>query len=103
MSLAVLATNAGRPLAATGAFVRDVLAFHPVAAVENDHVVRHAARGWIADERFRELIQIENGDRLFLALQTAVTSAPNDLAIWTANVPTPPDAPSIRTFWPRWI
>jgi hypothetical protein len=26
-------------------------------------------------------------------LQTAVTSAPSDLAIWTANVPTPPDAP----------
>jgi len=62
----VLATDAGRPLAPTGALVRDVLALHPVAAVENDHVVRHAARGWIADERFQELIQIEDGDRLFL-------------------------------------
>jgi hypothetical protein len=30
---------------------------------------------------------------MFLVLQTAVTSVPNALAIWTANVPTPPDAP----------
>ena len=33
-------------------------------------------------------------------LQTAVTSAPSHLAIWTANVPTPPDAPWISTCWP---
>src|SRR5918996_4115726 len=33
----------------------------------------------------------------FLVLQTAVTSAPSALAICTANVPTPPDAPLIRT------
>jgi hypothetical protein len=33
-------------------------------------------------------------------LHTAVTSAPNDLAICTANVPTPPDAPLINTRWP---
>src|SRR2546422_163696 len=36
----------------------------------------------------------------FLVLHTPVTSAPNDLAICTANVPTPPDAPLIRTFCP---
>jgi hypothetical protein len=29
-------------------------------------------------------------------LQTPVTFAPNDFAIWTANVPTPPDAPLIN-------
>ena len=40
--------------------------FTQLAAVENDHVVRDAARGWILDERFQELIQIEDGDRLFL-------------------------------------
>lgn len=28
----------------------------------------------------------------FLVLKTAVTSVPKVLAIWTANVPTPPDA-----------
>ena len=27
-----------------------------------------------------------------------VTSVPNDFAIWTAKVPTPPDAPLMRTF-----
>src|SRR5271170_7019947 len=36
----------------------------------------------------------------FLVLHTPVTSAPNDLAICTANVPTPPAAPLIRTFRP---
>ena len=33
-------------------------------------------------------------------LHTPVTSAPNDFAIWTAKVPTPPVAPLIRTFCP---
>src|SRR5579859_7559522 len=33
-------------------------------------------------------------------LHTPVTSAPYALAIWTANVPTPPDAPMISTFCP---
>src|SRR6266850_4295165 len=46
---------------------------------------------------------IDRAVSTFLVLHTAVTSAPNDLAIWTANVPTPPDAPSTRTLWPRWI
>ena len=38
----------------------------------------------------------------FLVLHTAVTSAPKALAICTANVPTPPDAPSIKNLaaWP---
>jgi hypothetical protein len=36
----------------------------------------------------------------FLVLQTLVTIAPNDLAICTANVPTPPDAPLINTLCP---
>ena len=36
----------------------------------------------------------------FLELHTPVTSAPNDFAICTANVPTPPDAPLIRIFCP---
>src|SRR5680860_394921 len=34
------------------------------------------------------------------ALHTPVTSAPRVLAICTANVPTPPDAPLINTAWP---
>ena len=33
-------------------------------------------------------------------LHTPVTSAPSALAIWTANVPTPPDAPMTSTVWP---
>src|SRR3954467_13276403 len=33
-------------------------------------------------------------------LQTPVTSAPEALAIWTANVPTPPDAPMTSTRCP---
>src|SRR5437773_11869741 len=36
----------------------------------------------------------------FLVLQTAVTCAPNAFAICTANVPTPPVAPLIRTRCP---
>ena len=36
----------------------------------------------------------------FAVLHTPVTSAPNAFAICTANVPTPPDAPLMRTFWP---
>ena len=36
----------------------------------------------------------------FFVLQTPVTSAPYHFAICTANVPTPPDAPMIRTFCP---
>src|SRR5690242_5080247 len=34
------------------------------------------------------------------ALQTPVTCAPRCLAICTANVPTPPEAPMTRTCWP---
>src|SRR5919112_3386526 len=33
----------------------------------------------------------------FRVLHTPVTSAPSDLATCTANVPTPPDAPLIKT------
>src|SRR6266852_9359063 len=36
----------------------------------------------------------------FLVLHTPVTSAPNHLAICTANVPTPPAAPLIKPFCP---
>jgi hypothetical protein len=36
---------------------------------------------------------IDRAVSTFAGLHTAVTSAPNDLAIWIANVPTPPDAP----------
>jgi hypothetical protein len=36
----------------------------------------------------------------FLVLQTPVTFAPNDFAICTANVPTPPDAPLTSTLCP---
>ena len=36
-----------------------------------------------------------------LVLHTPVTSAPSALAICTANVPTPPDAPMISTLLPR--
>src|SRR6266545_3929389 len=38
----------------------------------------------------------------FLGLQTAVTSAPNARAIWTAKVPTPPEPPLTRTRCPLW-
>ena len=38
----------------------------------------------------------------FFVLDTPVTSAPRALAICTANVPTPPDAPLISTFCPGW-
>jgi hypothetical protein len=31
-----------------------------------------------------------------------MTSAPSDLAICTANMPTPPDARTIRTYGPGW-
>ena len=36
----------------------------------------------------------------FLPLHTPVTSAPRTFAICTTKVPTPPDAPLTRTFWP---
>src|SRR5215471_15884910 len=39
----------------------------------------------------------------FLVLQTPVTLAPNDLASCTANVPTPPAAPLIKTLCPGWM
>src|SRR4051812_37681049 len=35
---------------------------------------------------------------IFAVLHTPVTSAPKDLAICTANIPTPPEAPTMRTF-----
>src|SRR5574337_1067031 len=38
----------------------------------------------------------------FLPLHTPVTCAPSALAICTANVPTPPDAPLTRTLCPGW-
>jgi hypothetical protein len=40
---------------------------------------------------------------MFFVLHTPVTSAPSDLAICTANVPTPPEAPIDQTFWPDCI
>src|SRR5438552_18316348 len=43
---------------------------------------------------------IERTISRFLVLHTPVTSAPNHFAICTANVPTPPDAPTIRTLCP---
>ena len=45
---------------------------------------------------------IERTSSTFRVLVTPVTSAPKALAICTANVPTPPDAPLMRTFWPGW-
>ena len=46
------------------------------------------------------LVFIDRIVSTFLVLQTPVTSAPNHLASCTANVPTPPDAPLIRTLCP---
>src|SRR5712692_3914130 len=43
---------------------------------------------------------MERTKSTFPVLHTPVTSAPKDLAICTANVPTPPPAPLIRTFCP---
>jgi len=43
---------------------------------------------------------IERTISCFPVLHNPVTTAPNDLAIWTAKVPTPPDAPIIKTFCP---
>ena len=45
---------------------------------------------------------IERTRSTFAVLHTPVTSAPKALASCTANVPTPPDAPMIRTFCPGW-
>src|SRR6266851_10176330 len=39
----------------------------------------------------------------FAVLQTPFTSAPKDLAICTAYIPRPPEAPTIRTFCCGWI
>src|SRR6266568_4889523 len=44
----------------------------------------------------------ESASSTFFVLHTPVTSAPNAFAICTANVPTPPDAPLMRTFCPSW-
>src|SRR5439155_11125540 len=46
---------------------------------------------------------IERTISTFRVLQTPVTSAPYDLENCTANVPTPPAAPLIRTRCPDWI
>ena len=43
---------------------------------------------------------IDRTRSVFVVLHTPVTSAPNALAICTANVPTPPAAPMINTFCP---
>ena len=45
---------------------------------------------------------IERTRSTFFVLVTPVTSAPIDFAICTAKLPTPPDAPLTRTFWPGW-
>jgi hypothetical protein len=39
----------------------------------------------------------------FVVLHKSVTLAPNDLAICTANMPTPPAARYLRRFGPGWI
>ena len=44
----------------------------------------------------------ERTSSCFDVLHTPVTCAPQDFAIWTANVPIPPPAPTIRTFCPAW-
>src|SRR5665213_2387839 len=43
---------------------------------------------------------IDRTSSMFLVLHTAVTRASSDLAICTANVPTPPAAPLMRTCCP---
>src|SRR5829696_4632924 len=40
---------------------------------------------------------------MFGVLATAVTSAPEDLASWTAKLPTPPEPPLISTCRPGWM
>jgi hypothetical protein len=62
--------------------------------INRSRCTRRTARGKL-------LGSLGGGFTAFLVLQTAVTSAPSALAICTANVPTPPDAPSIRTLRPR--
>ena len=42
----------------------------------------------------------ERTSSCFDVLHTPVTCAPNDFAIWTANVPMPPPAPTMSTFCP---
>ncbi len=46
---------------------------------------------------------IERTSAAFRPLATAVTCAPNRFASWTANVPTPPDAPMTSTLSPARI
>ena len=43
---------------------------------------------------------MERTRSVLAVLHTPVTSAPKALAIWTAKVPTPPEAPMISTFCP---
>ena len=72
-----------------------------VAADVEDGVVALLAVGEVVAGVVDDVIGAEARTRSILAvLHTPVTSAPKALAIWTANVPTPPEAPMISTFSP---
>jgi hypothetical protein len=62
-----------------------------------DHVVAVLAICEVVAGVVDDVIGAEGSDpSTFAVLYTPVTSAPNALAICTAKVPTPPDAPTIR-------
>ena len=72
-----------------------------VAADVEDHVIAMRAVGDVVLRVVDDVIGADRSDQVDLAvLQTPVTSAPKALAICTAKVPTPPDAPITITVCP---
>jgi len=72
-----------------------------VGNVIENHVVTLVALGKILVGVINDMIRAERSDHIHVSRAAdPVTSAPNDLAICTANVPTPPEAPLIRSFCP---
>ncbi len=64
-----------------------------------DQVITLSVPGEILPRVVDDVVRTDGSHQSrFLVLHTAVTSVPNALAICTAKVPTPPDAPLIRTF-----
>ena len=85
-----------------GLSARRVSRHRVVADVVEDEVVAPVARREVLARVVDDVVGADRSDHVHVlrAADTPVTSAPNALAICTANVPTPPDAPLIRTFWP---
>jgi SAM-dependent methyltransferase len=113
---AVLADALALPLAdgTADAVILAYVLFHLAdparAAAEAARVVRPGGRAgiitWAWERQPRSMTCSAPRRRTKSAcgvLQTPVTWAPRYVAICTAKVPTPPEAPMIRTCWPGWI